>query len=290
MTKSLVRGFFLCSLFLLALSCKQQGEIKSSGEPGEAPAVAKINGEEITLSEFNDLLKEYPSMAHGGALTPEAKKGLLENLIVRELFFQEAQRSGIDKEKDTVKVFEEMKKRVLIDRFFKKEVDEKVGVTDEEARKFYDEHPEETKKPEEVHALHILLKSREEAETVKKKIKEGSKFEDLAKKFSIDPGSKDSGGDLGFFSRGVMVPEFEQASFGLKEGEVSDIVQTRFGFHIIKVLEKREGGQRSFDEARNEIEKSLLSTKRKERFDALVADLKAKATIVINEDILQKEQ
>lgn len=284
MKRYFIAALLICSLMLLTMACKQKGEIKTGG--GE-PVVARINDKEITLSEFNDRLKEFPSLAHTEGIDIETKKGFLDNLIVRELLYQEALRSGIDKEKDTASFIEEMKKRVVVDKFFKKEVDDKVSVKEDEVKKFYNEHPEEAKSPDEVRASHILLKTREDAEMVKKKIKEGVKFEDIAKKYSIDHGSREKGGDLGFFSQGMMVPEFDKAAFKLKAGEVSDIVETRFGFHIIKVLGKREGRQKGFDESNKEIEKKLIAQKRKERFDTLVAELKSKAKITINEDILK---
>src|SRR3972149_10022650 len=284
MRKDFLLRVLCCLLLLLSVTaCKQKEEArKTTG----GPIVAKINDKEITLSEFTERIKEYPALAHSGEMTEETKKGFLDNLIVRELIFQEALRLGIDKDKETIDFIEEMKKRVLVDRFFKKEVDQKVQVSEEETKKFFDENLEETKNPDEVRASHILLKTREEAEMVLKKVKQGAKFEDLAKKFSTDPGSKDTGGDLGFFSQGMMVPEFDSVAFKLKVGEVSDIVQSRFGFHIIKLLEKKEGKQKSVEESKPEIEKKLLGQKRKDKFDTLVADLKAKAKISINNDLL----
>ncbi len=291
MKKDFWVGLFLCCLFLLFTACKQGGETKSLvTKGGSEPVVATINDKEITLSEFVDRLKEYPALAHGGAMDAETKKGFLDNLIVREVLFQEALRGGIDKEKDTASFIEEMRKRIIVDKFFKKEVDEKVKVSEEDVKKFYNEHPEEVKSPNEVRASHILLKTREEAEQVLKKIKEGTKFDVLAKKFSIDPGNKESGGDLGFFSQGMMVPEFDAVAFKLNTGEVSEIVQTRFGFHIIKVVEKKEGKQKAFEESKTEIEKKLLSKKRKEKFDILIAELKSKSKITINNDVLMRTE
>lgn len=286
MKKIFIAGLLFCILFLPSIGCKQKAETKSAINEPAVAVVAKVNNKEITISEFNDSLKDYPSLAHDGTIDAETKKGFLDNLIVRELLFQEAIHNGIDKEKATALFIEEMKKRILVDKIFKKEVDEKVNISEDELKKYYTEHPEEIKNPDEIRASHILLKTHEEAETIRKKLKGGLKFEEAAKKFSIDTGSKNTGGDLGFFSKGMMVPEFEGVAFNLKAGEISDIVQTRFGFHIIKLLEKKEGKQKSFDEAKQEIEKKLLSNKRKERFDIFVAELKSKAKININNDTL----
>lgn len=280
-----VRGL-CCMLLLLSVTACKQEEKKEVKKAAAGPVVATINNKELTLSEFTERIKEYPALAHGGKMSEETKKGFLDNLIVRELIFEEALRLGIDKDKETIDFIEEMKKRVVVDKFFKKEVDQKTQVTDDEIKKYFDETPEESKTPDEVRASHILLKTREEADVVLKKIKKGAKFEDLARQVTADPGSKDSGGDLGFFSQGMMVPEFDAVAFKLKVGEVSDIVQSRFGFHIIKLMEKREGKTKSFEEAKPEIEKTLLARKRKEKFDTLVAELKAKAKITINDEVL----
>ena len=268
-----------------SISCNNQKEAGKGSSSG--PVVAKINNTEITLDDFNERLKEYPSVAHGGNLDLETKKGFLDNLIVRELLYQEAVKTGLDKEKETAEILEEMKKRILVEKLFKKELEANITISEEELKKYYDEHPEEAKAPVEVRASHILLKTREEAESVLAKLKAGSKFEDLAKSSSIDTGSKVRGGDLGFFHSGAMVPEFEDAAFKLQKGEISGLVETRFGFHIIKLTDKRTGKEKSFDEAKVELEQNLLKKKKKEKFDNLVAGLKSKASITIKEDLLK---
>lgn len=267
-----------------SISCSNQKEAAKVGDSG--PVLAKINKTEITLANFNERLKEYPSVAHGGSVDIETKKGFLDNLIVRELLYQEAVKTGLDKDKETAEILEEMKKRILVEKLFKKELEENIKVSEEELKKYYDEHPEEAKAPVEVKASHILLKTREEAESVLKKLKAGSKFEELAKTLSIDTGSKVRGGDLGYFHSGVMVPEFEETALKLQKGEISGIVETRFGFHIIKLTDKRAGKAKSFDEAKMELEQNLLKKKKKEKFDSLVAGLKSKASITIKEELL----
>jgi len=273
------------AMTLTFTSCSQKKEAAKVGS--SEPVLAKINNTEITLADFNERLKEYPSVAHGGTLDMETKKGFLDNLIVRELLYQESLREGLDKDKETAAMLEEMKKRLLVEKYFKKELDGDMKISEEELKKYYDEHPDEAKAPVEIRASHILLKTREEAEAVLAKLKAGAKFEDLAKSSSIDTGSKVRGGDLGYFHSGVMVPEFEEAAFKLQKGETSGLVETRFGFHIIKVTDRRTGKEKSFDEAKAELEQKLLKKKKKEKFDNLVAGLKSKANITIKEDLLK---
>lgn len=277
-----------CSLLFISTACEKGEKTSKSGGGGSDTVVAKINNEKITLSDFNERLKEVPQLAHGGDVDLQTKKGFLDNLIVRELLYQEALKSGIDKDKETAKFIEEMKKRVVVERFFKKEIDEKAKVSEEDLKKYYNENPEEAKNPVDVRVAHILVKSREEADMIKNKIKSGAKFEDMAKAYSIDHGSKVKGGDLGFFSKGMMVPEFEDAAFKLKKGEVSDLVQTRYGFHIIKLIDKKEGKARGFDEVKKDLENKLINKRRKDSFDSMVAGLKSKAKITINEELLKQ--
>ena len=288
MRKKIFVGLLACSLFLVSAACEKGGKTKTT-EGGNDAVIAKINNEKITLSEFNERLKDYPALAHaGGNIDLQTKKGFLDNLVVRELLYQDAVKNGMDKDKETASVIEEMKKRVVVERFFKKEIDEKAKVSEDDLKKYYNEHPEEAKNPVDVRAAHILVKTKEEADMIKGKIKSGAKFEDMAKTYSIDPGSKVKGGDLGFFSKGMMVPEFEETAFKLKKGEVSDIIQTRFGFHIIKLLDKKEGKTQSFEEVKINLENKLIAKKRKDMFDSLVAGLKSKAKITINEDLLKQ--
>ncbi len=289
MNKRLVflSAVLVSSMTLSTISCNKKETVTAKGGDS-GPVLARINDTEITLAAFNERLKEYPSLAHGGNLDFETKKGFLDNLVVRELLYQESLRTGLDKEKETADMLEEMRKRILVEKLFKKELEENLKISDEELKKYYDEHPEEAKAPVEVKASHILLKTREEAESVLKKLSAGSKFEDLAKASSIDTGSKVRGGDLGYFQSGVMVPEFEEAAMKLQKGETSSIVESRFGFHIIKVTDKRTGKSKSFDEARTELEQTLLKKKKKEKFDNLIAGLKSKANITIKEDLLKQ--
>ncbi len=288
MRKKLFVGLLACSLFLVSSACEKGGKTKTT-DVGNDAVVAKINNEKITLSEFNERLKDYPALAHaGGNIDLQTKKGFLDNLVVRELLYQDAIKNGMDKDKETASFIEEMKKRVVVERFFKKEVDEKAKVNEEELKKYYNEHPEEAKNPVDVRAAHILVKTKEEADMIKGKIRSGAKFEDMAKTYSIDPGSRVKGGDLGFFSKGMMVPEFEETAFKLKKGEVSDIIQTRFGFHIIKLLDKKEGKTQGFEEVKGDLENKLVAKKRKDMFDSLVAGLKSKAKITINEELLKQ--
>lgn len=146
-------------------------------------------------------------------------------------------------------------------------------VSAEEIRKFYDDNPDKMKAPERVRASHILIQvapnatdevkkqKRTVIESVLTLLKQGEKFADMAAKYSEDPISARNGGDLGYFARGQMAPEFETIAFSLKTNELSDVVTTSFGYHIVLVTDHQPAGQRAFDEVKPDIERYLRQTK-----------------------------
>jgi peptidyl-prolyl cis-trans isomerase C len=185
-----------------------------------------------------------------------------------------------------------MRKEIVINNLLEKEVVSKVAVTDAEEKKFYDANKDKFKREESVRASHILIgvdekasaedrkKAKEKAESIRKKIAAGEDFATLAKKESTCP-SASRGGDLGYFSKGQMVPEFEKAAFALKPGEVSNVVETKFGYHIIKLQEKKPAGNVTFDEAKKNIEEYLKAQKIREGVNAYLDKLRKQAKIEI---------
>jgi peptidyl-prolyl cis-trans isomerase C len=167
-------------------------------------------------------------------------------------------------------------------------------VTEAEAQKYYDENPDEFKIPEQVRASHILIstestdpnadpnqfkaQAREKAEGLLKQVKEGADFATVAKENSACP-SAAQGGDLGKFGRGSMVPPFEEAAFGLKVGEISNLVETQFGFHIIKVTEHQDPNTVAFATAKDDLMNNLKMNKTRDAFRKYIASLQEKAAI-----------
>ena len=155
-------------------------------------------------------------------------------------------------------------KYLLLDRELARST---VAVPQDQIQRYYNDNIQQYSTPERVRASHILLNTggkdeaavRKQAEDLLAKIKAGADFADLAKKYSEDPGSKEKGGDLDFFPRGQMVPEFEQAAFALQPGQVSDLVKTQYGFHIIKVVDKQAGSTQTLDQVRAQIQQTLAA-------------------------------
>lgn len=250
---------------------------------------------------------------------PKIKKEVLENLIGFELLYQESQKKAIKIDEATINeqvmtlkkrfpseaefksaltkvnlsevaIKNQIARGLAIEQLIGTYVTKKDTVSDQEIKAFYESHPGLFKQPEQVRASHILIKVDPQANEVKraeaqKKIKEiqqklqkGEDFATLAKALSEGP-SKAEGGDLGYFSRGRMVKSFEEAAFALRPNEVSDIVETKFGYHLIKVIEKRPETTTAFEDAKDKLGQYLKQQKAEKEVSIYVHELKEKAKV-----------
>lgn len=185
----------------------------------------------------------------------------------------------------------DLRKNLAIQELLQQEVVDQIEVTEQEQREFYDENPDMFARPPAVTARHILISTQQaeteeaqqaaqaEAEDLLQQIEDGADFAELATEHSDDPGSASNGGLLPEFTQGRMVPPFEQAAFSLEPGEVSDVVQTRFGYHIIKVEEKSGGDSIPFDEIQAQLGPYLRQQKQDTEIRSYIDDLKADAEI-----------
>ena len=187
-------------------------------------------------------------------------------------------------------------KYVLIDR---DQLRAKVTVTPQEIESYYNSNVQQFQTPEQVRASHILIKTdgkneadaKKQADDILKQAKApGADFAALAKKYSEDDGSKANGGDLDYFTRGRMVPEFEQAAFAMQPGQISDLVKSQFGFHIIKVVDKKPPATRSLDEVRAQIQQTLAAQRVEQQITDRTRDLDARVTKPADLDTVGKEQ
>ena len=286
MLKNVLTRFAVVAICLVSFAgCKSKGaEVGAKAKTGQV--MAEVNGSTITTDDYKKEVAVLPPYLKQMADTPEGRKEMLDTMVVRELVLQDAQKTGIDKSPEVLARMEDMKKRVIVEAYLKKKVEEQVNIPDADLQKIYDQKKDKFKSDAQIRASHILLKTAKEADDVLAQLKAGANFEDLAKKYSIDPaGAK--GGDLGWFSKGSMIPEFEKAAFALKEGEVSGIVKTKFGYHIIKLTGRRPAGIIPFAEVKDQIKAELLPAKQQEVFKKIKEDLRKDAKISIKEDVLK---
>jgi peptidyl-prolyl cis-trans isomerase C len=271
----------LLAFGLFACKSATDGQGKSEGT-----TVADVNGTAITTQDFKDEVDRLPPYLKPMVQSPEGKKELLDSMVVREIILEQAKKDGVDKSKEVADRLEDLRKRLIVETYLKKKVEQEAQISDAELQKFYDENKDKFKTGEQVKASHILVKTEKEAQDILAQLKSGENFENLAKKYSTDSTAA-KGGDLGWFSKGAMVPEFDKVVFGLKEGGLSGIVKTQFGFHIIKVTGVRPAGIRAFDEVKEQIKSTLLPAKQQEIFQKMKEDLKKNAKVTINEDVLK---
>ena len=273
------------SLLSLAGCGKQSAK---SEKKDTTPVLATVNGTAITQKQFEGELKNLPPQLQPMAQSPEGRKELLESMIIREIVYQDAQKQGIERTPEYTERLDEVKKKLLVEMDLKKKLDTEIKLSDDDLKKVYEQYREKFKTGEQIRASHILVKDEKTAQDVAAQLKKGAAFADLAKKYSTDSTAA-KGGDLGWFDKGKMVPEFDKAAFALKDGEVSGIVKTNFGFHIIKVIGKRPAGYAPFEEVKDQIKAAILPSKQQEVFQKVKTDLKKSAKIEIKDPSLKMD-
>lgn len=236
--------------------------------------IALVNGKEITDKNVKFALSKFPSDRRGYFETEEGNKQIVEQIISWELVYNHAVDTGYTDREDYKFQLEEAKKAILTQMAIE-DILKNVSVDEKEIIEYYDQNKEYFMDKEEVNARHILVATEEEAVSIKKEIDGGLSFSDAAMKYSSCP-SKEQGGSLGFFSKGVMVPEFENAAFSLTKGQISDPVKTQFGYHLILVDDKKPGKEKSLEEVKNTIYEHMIQEKQSFTYMNFVNELKKK--------------
>lgn len=236
--------------------------------------VAHVNGASISVEDYNQLRE---SLGEQLLRIPadQQRTILVDELVTRLLVTKEAEKLKLQDSDDFKQQITMLRQQILRNIYFEKIVEAKI--TDADIQTAYDKLVSEFKNEQEVRASHILVKTKEEAEELIKSLKEGKDFAELAKEKSTGPSAK-NGGDLGFFTKGRMVPEFEEVAFKLKPGEYStDPIKTQFGWHIIRVEEARMTQPPALDAIREQIRQTVLRDKVQEA----IAKLRKEAKIEI---------
>jgi len=263
--------------------------------------VAEVGGKKLEAKVLEEQIANLPpQMQMMLVQNPQFKKQFVERWVDTNLLALEAQKTKLDQDPAVKNKLDEAKTFILAQEYVMKEIEKKINVTDAEVKAYFEKNKAEFSEPESVKASHILVKVPQDADEkawkdaeakikdIKKKLDGGADFAKLAQEMSDDPGSKAKGGDLGFFSKGRMVPEFEAAAFALKPGEVSQPVKTPFGYHLIKVVEKKDAHEKSFDEVKDQVKQNLLNQKRREALDAMLLNLKKQYPVKINETAIDE--
>ena len=315
-TRATRTAAIVLSLFFLftVLGCENESAPMVKDE-----VIATVNNVDITVSEFTEALTNLKSeLSEDTPLAEDQarvmKLNLLNQLIDRKLLVAEAENLGItvseeeiDNEVNSIideypdrETFDEqvengnidldqwrreIEYKLLLEKLVESALAQEIEILPEEIETYYEENTEEYSADEMVHALQIMVETREQAEELLSEIKDGADFSNLATIHSISPDSA-RGGDLGFFSREEMPPDFEIA-FDMKPGELSDVVESPYGFHILKVLEKSPAKDMTLEEATPEIIEKLKRIRAEEQYGLWFSEIKERAEIEINPSVLE---
>lgn len=248
-------------------------------------SIAKIGDLEISRDDLLGVLRGMSREQAAQVNSFEGRKRLLEEMIAAEMFYIEAKKDGLDSDQEYLAAVEQTVK-TLLQQYAVQKLIRQAQVDPAQVEAYYNEHQEEFQGEAEVKASHILVADEALAKEILTELDGGLDFAEAATKYSTCP-SKENGGDLGFFSRGKMVPEFEAAAFDLAVDEISGLVQTQFGYHIIKVTDKKEATTKSFEEVADQIGQIMMQQAQRDLYEAQVAKLKEMHTYEMNEELLR---
>ncbi|MBE6047676.1 MAG: peptidylprolyl isomerase [Clostridium sp.] len=244
----------------------------------ENKVLAIVEGNEITSNDLNEIIARYPEQQRMYMDNEQGRKQLLEQTIAFELFGKLGEEIELNKTDEYKKTVEKLSKEILIQMTINKVLSE-VTVTDEEVKKYYDDNKAQFVEPATATAKHILVADEAEAKDIKAEIESKSiSFEDAAKKYSTCP-SKEQGGDLGNFRKGMMVPEFEEAAFNAEIGKVTDPVKTQFGYHLILVEDKTEEKEKKFEDVKDQVTQQLIQQAQQRKYVDMIKELEGKYTV-----------
>ncbi len=257
----------LAAMVVAASSCSRGGRDEE---------LAKVGGTTLTSGEFYASIPEQLL----AVMSVEDQEEALRTWVKTELFYQEGVRRGIDDREDMRRRISELERELVAEEYIKSFMESIPEVTEEEAREYFGEH--ESEYSMQVRLAHILVRSRPEAERALEEINDGTPFETVAAAMSIDQ-TASIGGDLGYMRRGEILHELEEPAFSLKVGEVSDVIPSSYGYHIIKVLDRQPGaGRPTFDARRGAVMNFLTSQRRREAFDRRLEDLESHTSVVVD--------
>lgn len=230
----------------------------------ENKVLAVVNGKEMKEKDIDAAIARFPKERQQYLSSDEGRKQLLDQIIAFELIYVDSVKNGLENDEEYKEQLETMKREMLTQLGIKKILDT-VKVSDEEVKAYYEANKNVFKSQGSVSAKHILVASEDKALEVKKEIEAGKTFEAAAKEYSSCP-SKEQGGNLGKFTRGQMVPEFEEAAFTQEIGVVGEPVKTQFGYHLIKVEEKTTEEVKDFEEVKASITQRLLQERQNMKY------------------------
>ena len=284
--KTIMKVAALAALVLALTACSQDKKTGSTNAPATAgKTLADVNGTKITDTDFKAEASELSPNAAEIMSDPATREKFLDNLVAKKLIAQMAEKKGYDKDPDLVRILSKKREDLLMGVYVKKEIFDKANVTDAEVKDYFDKNKQNLGA---MRLSHIVLGSEGQARDIQAKAKAGAPFDKLAKEFSLDPATKAKGGDLGFVKWADLGSQsLKEATFKLKAGEVGEVVQSRYGYHVVKVTERKPASDTDFDGMKDKIKDFLSDSKKKEMFEADVKKLKETAKVTTDKEALK---
>jgi len=277
-----VAGFALIVLLVFAFNaCSKKTETKG-------PYLVKVGNAKITEADLERELKNLPEFAQALFAGSSGKERFLDELVKKEILYQEAVKKGIDKDPQFKAKVEDFQKITLVGLLLEKVIEEKSKVTPEDVKDYYEKNKDEVSPATQIRVSQIVVKTSDEAKGIYEKLKQGEDFAKIAKQSSLDPGSAKNGGDLGYLAKGQMKPEIESVAAKLKAGQFSPPVKIPAGYLIVKVTEKKFGKPLEFDKVKNLIAQRLAAEKQKDAFDSYLDELRKTYKVEMNKEAISQ--
>ncbi len=247
--------------------------------PPEEGVVALVNGRQITQTEFEARWGELAEATKARYEKEGGKRRFLDELITRELLMQEARKLGLDQNDAIRDRAQRYKEQLILDELLKDRIKAKIELSSEELDAFYEQHAQELLTPLKVRVSQMLLPNISAAKDLERQINQGGHFAQFAQRYSIDEKSKAKGGDLGPYRKDLVVPEVDEVIQTLKPGFVSAPIKTDAGYYLVMVSSLDTEIIQADVAVRERLRQELLNEKRRKRFDDVIVDIRAKATI-----------
>lgn len=289
MTKRLILVGISLFLSFWFSGCEKLGKKELGGKE-----LVKINDVSISLEEFYQMSEKQPLEGKMRLLNEKGLRGFFENYVItREVLYQEAKKKGLDKNKEILAKVEDFRRAMVIDALLGEVIQEKSEPSENEIRQYHKENEALFTEPQEIKIRHIFVTSEPILKDVLTKLSKGESFEKLASTYNVDK-TREDGGNLGYIRRGQLSPsfaQFEEAAFSLKKrGDMSEVVRSPYGFHLIRLEDMKGNSLRPFDQVKEKIRFFLQGKKRQEAYLEYVKEAKSRAKIMINEKLWAEEE
>jgi peptidyl-prolyl cis-trans isomerase C len=287
----MAKRLIFCGVFLLFLvsGCEKLEE-KGLGEK----ELVRVNNVSISLEEFRQMSEGQPLEGKIRLLNEKGLRDYLDNYVItREVLYQEAKKKGLDKKKEIMAKVEDFRRAMVIDALLEEALRGKDEASNSEIQRYYKENEDRFTEPHEVKIRHIVVNSEPILKEVLMKLSKGEGFEKLASTYNIDK-SREDGGNLGYIRRGQLAPsfvQFEEAAFSLrKKGEISEVIKTVYGYHIIQLDDRKGTALKPFDQVKGKIRFFLQAKKKQDVYLEYVKEAKSRAKILVNEKLWSEEE